>query len=79
MRLIVAGKGKCAAAAACAYLQGLEPKSKHIWLNLGIAGHGSLRVGEPILAHKVTDAATNVAWYPPLLSTPPYQTVALIS
>ena len=79
MRLIIAGIGKCAAAAACAYLQGLEPKGKHIWLNLGIAGHATLHVGEPILAHKVIDAATNVAWYPPLLFTPPCQTVALIS
>ena len=79
MRLIIAGMGKCAAAAACAYLQGLEPKSKHIWLNLGIAGHATLNVGEPILAHKVIDAATNVAWYPPMLFTPPCQTATLIS
>jgi nucleoside phosphorylase len=79
MRLIIAGMGKCAAAAACAYLQGLEPKGKHIWLNLGIAGHATLNVGEPILAHKVIDAATNVTWYPPLLFTPPCQTVPLLS
>ena len=79
MRLIIAGMGKCAAAAACAYLQGLAPEKKHIWLNLGIAGHDSLRVGEAILAQKVIDAATNTAWYPPLLFTPPCRTVTLIS
>lgn len=79
MRLIIAGMGKCAAAAACAYLQGLEPDEKHVWLNVGIAGHVSLHVGEAILAQKVIDAATNAAWYPPLLFAPPCRTVTLIS
>lgn len=79
MRLIIAGVGKCAVAAACAYLQGMEPKGKHIWLNLGIAGHDTMNVGEAILAHKIIDAATNVAWYPPFLFTPPCRTVTMIS
>lgn len=79
MRLIVAGMGKCAAAAACAYLQGLAPEEKHVWLNVGIAGHVSLHVGEAILAQKIIDAATDAAWYPPLLFTPPCRTVTLIS
>ena len=79
IRLIISGIGKCAAAAACAYLQGLEPKGKHIWLNFGIAGHNTLSIGEAILAHKVIDAATNAVWYPPLLFTPPCETAVVIS
>lgn len=79
IRLIIAGIGKCAAAAASAYLQGNEPKTRHAWLNLGIAGHGSLNVGEVLLAHKVIDAATGNHWYPAMPFKIPCATAELIS
>lgn len=79
LRLIIAGVGKCAAAAACAYLQGAEPNIRHIWLNLGIAGHPHLSVGEAVLAHKLSDAASGRTWYPPLPFQPPCPTVELVS
>jgi len=78
LRLIIAGVGQCAAAAACAYLQGADPHTKHSWLNLGIAGHGRLEIGTAVLAHKISDAA-GTAWYPPLPFNPPCETVELIS
>jgi len=77
--LIIAGIGKCAAAAACAYLQGAEPQSKHAWLNLGIAGHGDLNVGDAVMAHKVTDANTATSWYPAMPFKHPCPTVELVS
>ncbi len=79
IRLIIAGIGKCAAAAACAYLQGAEPQGKHAWLNLGIAGHGDLNIGEAIMAHKVTDATTGKNWYPAMPFNHPCPTATLIS
>ena len=79
IRLIIAGIGKCAAAAACAYLQGMETNSKHAWLNLGIAGHATLEVGEALLAHKITDAATGNHWYPPMPFKRPCQSLELIT
>lgn len=79
MRLIVSGIGKCSAAAACAYLQGMEAKNKHAWLNLGIAGHASLEVGEMLMAHKIIDAATSNQWYPPMPFKRPCQSLELIT
>lgn len=79
LRLIIAGVGKCAAAAACAYLQGRDAGAKHAWLNLGIAGHRHLAVGTAVLAHKVGDAASGQAWYPPLPFQVPCTTVDLVS
>jgi adenosylhomocysteine nucleosidase len=78
LRLIIAGVGQYAAAAACAYLQGADPQAKHAWLNLGIAGHGRLEVGTAVLAHMISDA-TGTAWYPPLPFNPPCETVELVS
>ena len=77
IRLIIAGIGKCAAAAACAYLQGAEPQGKHAWLNLGIAGHGDLNIGDAVMAHKVTDSVTGTSWYPAMPFKHPCPTVAL--
>ncbi len=77
--LIIAGIGKCAAAAACAYLQGAEPQKKHAWLNLGIAGHGHLNIGEVIMAHKITDATTGKSWYPAMPFKHPCPTATLVS
>ena len=79
IRLIIAGIGKCAAAAACAYLQGAEPHGKHAWLNLGIAGHGGLNIGAAVMAHKVTDASTGKCWYPAMPFKHPCPTVELVS
>lgn len=79
IRLIIAGIGKCAAAAACAYLQGAEPHTKHAWLNLGIAGHRELAIGEAVMAHKITDANTDTSWFPAMPFKTPCQTVDLLS
>ncbi len=79
LRLIIAGIGKYAAAAACAYLQGATPDRRPVWLNLGIAGHHSLEVGSAVLAHKVHDAATGKTWYPAIPFQPPCPTVDLVS
>ncbi len=63
--LIVSGVGRQAAAVATAYLAGLSGvHHATAWLNVGIAGHASLALGEARLAHKITDAATGNAFYP---------------
>jgi len=64
--LIVSGLGKLAAAAAVGYLQALTlddgPKA---WLNIGIAGHHRLEIGQGFIAHRIQDWATGRAYYPP--------------
>ena len=36
----------------------------HAWLNLGIAGHASLPIGQAVIIKKITDAATGQTWFP---------------
>ena len=68
--LIVSGMGKLAAASASSYLAGLQHASSNAtpaWLNFGIAGHQSAPVGSGYLAKKITDRASGISFYPPLL------------
>jgi len=64
MQLIVSGIGKLAAATATTYLAGNNTQTSHAWLNLGIAGHADKAIGEPLLAHKLIDAASDQQWFP---------------
>jgi nucleoside phosphorylase len=69
--LAVSGPGKTAAAAACAFLHLATGGVRHAaWLNVGVAGHGSLEVGRAVLAHKVRDQASGRSWYPPHVFRP---------
>ena len=63
--LVVSGVGKLSAAAATSYLHaatGEEPNRG--WLNLGVAGHPERALGEGVIAHSITDVATQRSWYP---------------
>lgn len=77
MHLIVSGVGKVAAATATAYLRALIGDAPAAWLNIGIAGHGSLAVGTPLLAHKVVDVASGKPFYPTFTAFPPCRTTLL--
>jgi nucleoside phosphorylase len=81
--LVVSGVGRHKAAAATAFLAAAEGPgegaSEAAWLNVGIAGHRSLPLGEAVLAHKVVSAAGGRAWYPPLLFQPPCATATVIT
>lgn len=73
--LVVSGVGKTAAAAATSFLHlAADGDRDAVWLNVGIAGHGTRTVGEAVLAHKVVDGASGRAWYPPLAFKPPCAT-----
>lgn len=66
VRLVITGIGKTAAAAGTAYLSGFRSSCPNeAWLNLGIAGHASLAVGEGVHALRVSDEVTGRNWYPP--------------
>ncbi len=73
--LIVAGIGKVAAAAATSYLYLTSGGHRQAaWLNIGVAGHSSLSLGDAVVAHKIRDRASQRSWYPPQLSTLPCAT-----
>ena len=77
---IVAGQGKVSAAAATAYLHLLSGGGiGQAWLNVGIGGHSQRSVGEAVIAHKIQDAASGVAWYPPLVVDLPCPTAPVLT
>ncbi len=66
LTLIISGLGKINAAAATGYLQALSlDKGMMAWLNLGIAGHRTLEIGQGFMAHRVRDDATGKSYYSP--------------
>ena len=70
-RLAVSGIGKSAAAAASAFLFARSGESRReAWLNVGVAGHASLPLGELVVADQVIEAATDRRWYPQLVFSP---------
>lgn len=78
--LIVSGPGKAAAAAATAYLHLLSGgRPDRAWLNVGVGGHCQGRVGEAFVAHKISDPASGLAWYPQLVIDSPRPTASLLT
>ncbi len=65
INLVVSGVGgKLNAVAVKLLVQHTEPSSA--WLNIGIAGHGQLAVGEGRMIHKIM-GPDGLNWYPPRL------------
>jgi hypothetical protein len=64
-RLAVSGVGKERAAQATRWLAGPGIDPRTVWLDVGLCGHPSLSVGEIRAAHRVVDAVSGDAWYPP--------------
>lgn len=75
--LVISGIGKAAAAVATGYL-GARGQAA-IWLNVGIAGHGLLAVGQVLLAHKVVDRAADRSYFPMLPFEPPCETAEVVT
>src|SRR5581483_8377565 len=78
--LIVSGHGKAASAAATAYLHlTAGGELGRVWLNVGLGGHGQRTLGEGVVAHKISDAASGAAWYPQLVIDSPSPTVPVLT
>ena len=66
--LAIMGIGKMNAAAAVTYHHAcLQTTPADIWLNIGVAGHASLAIGEACLVNKITDEQLATTWYPQIL------------
>ncbi len=77
IKLTVSGIGKVKAAAACGYLAGIyQDEEIYGWLNVGIAGHRSLPVGTPLLAHKIIDVELKTNYFPSFAFSLPCKTAA---
>ena len=79
-RLVISGIGKQRVSAAVGWLkQSLPSDERSAWLNVGIAGHRHLAVGEGFMANCVKDAETGETWYPSFVSDFNVQTGLLIT
>ena len=65
INLIISGIGKKKVEEATNILA--KKNLNSFFLNIGIAGHKDLKLGEIILISKITDNKTNYNWYPSLL------------
>ena len=63
-RLVLSGVGKELAAKATTYLRERFPQPNQAWLNLGLAGHGTLELGTAFLANRILDDGGENAFYP---------------
>ncbi len=78
--LTISGIGKINAAAATAFTHAfLQTCKQDIWLNVGIAGHKDLEIGEVMIAHKIIEQSSQQSWYPQILCSPPCQSMELLS
>tara|TARA_B100000586_G_C20002015_1_gene380878 strand:- start:5 stop:823 length:819 start_codon:yes stop_codon:yes gene_type:complete len=54
--------------------------SKHdIWLNIGIAGHKNIPIGEIRLINKIVEYKNQSCWYPQIIFNPPCECIDLIT
>jgi hypothetical protein len=78
--LMITGVGKLNAASAVSYHHAcLASHASDIWLNIGVAGHKSIAVGEARLINKITDNQDKSCWYPQILFDPPCDSAPLIT
>ena len=63
--LIISGLGRDRATSATTALHQVTNKPNLGWMNLGIAGHGGIEIGEAFIAGKITDDSSSESFYPP--------------
>ena len=78
--LTTTGIGKLnTAAAVCFQHACLKTSASDIWLNIGVAGHANLALGEARLVNKITDEHDNATWYPQIIFNSPCKSTHLIT
>ena len=78
--LTITGIGKLNAASAVSYHHAcLGSQASDIWLNIGVAGHKDIAVGEARLINKITDEQDKSCWYPQILFNSTCESAPLIT
>ncbi len=77
--LVLAGHGMAAAERGVRYLQGLNRNRHGRWLNIGIAGHRDLALGQAMIASRVIAAGEQQSWTMQYLDLPDCVTAPLQS
>lgn len=66
--LTISGIGKVFSACSVIFTYSLFKRQKNnIWINIGIAGHNDLEIGEISLVNKINDLSSKKSWYPSIV------------
>lgn len=66
--LTLTGIGKLNSAAGTMHaIKQFEARYNDVWLNIGIAGHGTMDVGSAVLVNRIRDAGSGSLWFPQIL------------
>ncbi|MGB1800427.1 MAG: hypothetical protein ACPHLK_06315 [Gammaproteobacteria bacterium] len=78
--LTITGVGKLNAASAVSYHHAcFNTSASDIWLNIGVAGHKDLSIGDMLIVNKITDERDETHWYPQIVFTLPCDSISLIT
>ncbi len=78
--LTITGVGKLNAASAVSYHHAcVNTTGSDIWLNIGVAGHADIAIGDIHLVNKITDEHDNISWYPQIIFKSPCESTNLIT
>lgn len=78
--LSVSGVGKNKSAVCIEKIAAYYSTHNHdVWLNIGLAGHKDIAIGEALLVHSITEAETGKVWYPQIIFNHRLKSAALIT
>tara|TARA_B100000586_G_scaffold263384_1_gene232698 strand:+ start:4323 stop:5141 length:819 start_codon:yes stop_codon:yes gene_type:complete len=78
--LIITNIGKVNAVEAVTYHHdNIKTSEYDIWLNIGIAGHENISIGEIRIINKIVDHEDQSCWYPQIIFNPPCNCIDLIT
>jgi hypothetical protein len=78
--LTITGIGKLNSASAISYHHAcIKSNTSDIWLNIGVAGHRNITIGEARLVNKITDEHDGTHWYPQIIFKAPCESTNLIT
>jgi len=64
-KLVISAMGREQTSQAVNFLKTKNVSPNQAWMNLGIAGHGSLEIGQTFIAGKIEDDLSENCFYPP--------------
>lgn len=72
LALVITGCGGDAASKAAIWIASRNnSEQRPAWINIGIAGHPSMKIGRAVLAKSIENAASGQIWHPALPDNPP--------
>jgi len=79
VRLVISGIGALNMASAVAWMAASSEAESSVWLNVGIAGHGGLSIGDGFIVSSSQDVFSKKPFFPPQVASRPVPTSRCMS